>query len=181
MHRIIDGLLAFARLGQHAIRVERVPMHELAERLVSECKSLEQGRTVLFEVSPLPECSGDPVLIEQVLANLLANAVKFTRPREVAKIQITGHRQDEELVYAVSDNGVGFKMEEADRLFSPLYRLHSQQEFEGFGIGLATVERVVKLHGGRVWAQSEPDKGATFFFAVPSTGAASSAPNPVES
>jgi len=174
MHRIIDGLLAFARLGQHAIQIERVSMSALAERLASECKTLEQERNVLIEVRSLPDCHADPVLIEQVLANLLTNAVKFTRPRDVAEIRISGEKENGELVYAVSDNGIGFKMQEADRLFNPLYRLHSQHEFEGSGIGLAAVERIVKLHGGRVWAQSEPELGATFFFSMPAAVVTSS-------
>jgi signal transduction histidine kinase len=166
MHRLIDGLLAFARLGQHALRIEKVAMQALGERLAAEFKDQEKSRCIEIAISNLPDCEADPFLMEQILANLIGNAVKFTRTRENAKIQIEGSRLNEELIYSVRDNGVGFALDSAPRLFSPMQRFHAQSEFEGTGIGLAIVDRMVRLLGGRVWAESEPDRGATFYFAL---------------
>jgi light-regulated signal transduction histidine kinase (bacteriophytochrome) len=142
-------------------------MNALARRTADELREQENGRAVQIDIENLPDCYGDALLIEQVLVNLLANANKFTRRRSNPMIAIRGWREDGEVIYSVKDNGVGFSMDQVDRLFNTLQRLHAYEEFEGTGIGLATVQRIMQRHGGRVWAKGEPDVGAEFFFALP--------------
>jgi signal transduction histidine kinase len=167
MNRLIEGLLTFARLGHHAVRTEQIDMQDLARRIVAELSEAEHGRSLQIQVSELPPCTADSVLIEQVFVNLLSNAIKFTRPRATARIDIRGEIVASEVIYSIRDNGVGFAMEQGGRLFNTLQRLHSQDEFEGSGIGLAMVKRIVQRHGGRVWAESRVNGGAEFSFAIP--------------
>jgi signal transduction histidine kinase len=167
MSRLIEGLLTFARLGDHALDKQAVDMTLLARRCADELGEQEGARILQVEIADLPASCADTVLIEQVMINLLANAIKFTRPRSVARIDITGWQQDSEIVYCVKDNGVGFSMEHVGQLFITLQRLHPYEEFEGTGIGLASVQRILQRHGGRVWARGEPGVGAEFFFALP--------------
>ena len=124
------------------------------------------GRQVTFDIAPLPSMECDRGLVRQVFWNLLSNAVKFTATREHAVISVGYQCQDEEDIFFVRDNGVGFDMKYADKLFGVFQRLHRQEEFEGTGVGLATVQRIVLKHKGRIWAQAEPDRGATFFFTL---------------
>ena len=167
MSRLIDGLLSFAHLGHHELKRQAVDMTALAQRVVGELRDSEGGRDLQIEVESLPEAIADPVLIEQVLVNLLTNAIKFTRPRERAEIRIFGWIEGGESIYAVRDNGVGFAMRDAARLFNALQRLHPQEQFEGTGIGLTAIQRIISRHGGRVWARGEVEMGAEFFFALP--------------
>jgi signal transduction histidine kinase len=167
MSRLIEGLLSFARLGNHALNKRAVDMTALARRTADELREQESARILQIDIDELPTCCADALLIEQVLVNLLANASKFTRPRTVAQIAIRGRQQNGEVIFSVKDNGVGFPMDQVDRLFNTLQRLHAYEDFEGTGIGLATVQRIVQRHGGRVWAQGEPNVGAEFFFALP--------------
>ena len=124
------------------------------------------GRTIEWQVGKLPFVECDPSLMKQVFANLLSNAVKFTRPRERAVIEVGTVTRDEQTLVFVRDNGVGFSMKYAEKLFGVFQRLHRPEDFEGTGVGLATVQRIVHKHGGRVWAEAELDRGATFYFTL---------------
>jgi PAS domain S-box-containing protein len=166
MALLIEGLLSLSRLTRQPLRVTSIPMAELVAEVAAGIDELRGGREIELVVGELPVCSGDPVLLRQVWTNLIANAVKFTRCRSRARIEIGSMMKDGERVFLVRDNGVGFDMRYADRLFGVFQRLHSSEEYEGSGIGLANVQRIVHRHGGRVWAESAPDQGATFFFTV---------------
>ncbi len=168
MGRLIDDLLAFSRLGRQTIESARIDMHALVQEVCDELLALEPERQVRFELHPLPSALGTQSMIRQVWINLIGNALKFTKEREVAEIEI-GVTEDESggRVYYVKDNGVGFDMRYAEKLFGVFQRLHSQQEFPGTGVGLALVQRIVQRHGGRVWAEAEVNRGATFYFMLP--------------
>jgi light-regulated signal transduction histidine kinase (bacteriophytochrome) len=142
-------------------------MSALAREVYSELAQGSDGREITCTVSSLAPAAGDPAMIRQVLVNLIANAIKFTATRATAVIEVGSQTGDGETVYFVRDNGVGFDMQYAGQLFGVFSRLHGSHEFEGTGIGLAIVKRVVEKHGGRVWAESAPDQGATFFFSLP--------------
>ncbi|MFH0964479.1 MAG: PAS domain S-box protein [Planctomycetota bacterium] len=170
MTRLIDDLLRFSRAGRVDLRLSSVDMDSLAKAALSELAALEPARRVEVSLSSLPPAVADPSLVGQVLANLLSNAFKFTRARPSARIEVGAQvpqAPDDEVVYYVSDNGIGFDMQYKDKLFSVFSRLHSDAEFEGTGVGLAIVERIIRRHGGRVWADSRPGEGATFFFTLP--------------
>ncbi|MFN8376945.1 MAG: PAS domain S-box protein [Anaerolineae bacterium] len=164
MNRLIKDLLELTRLGRQPLQKQHVDMISLALQTYA---SLDLGgRMIDFTVDDLPPARGDLGLLRVVFDNLLRNAVKFTSNREKAIIEIGYYKQQEEVVYWIKDNGVGFNMQYADKLFGVFQRLHDASEYEGNGIGLATVQRIIQRHGGRVWAQSEPDKGATFCFTL---------------
>ncbi len=165
MGHLIDDLLAFARLGRHPVGKQRVDMRELALRTMDEFAPERDGRDVDIKIADLPTCEGDPSLLHQVWVNLISNSLKFTRNCEHAQIEI-GFQADDEVVYFIKDNGTGFDMKYADRLFGVFQRLHRPDEYEGTGVGLAIVERIVRRHGGRVWAKSALGEGATFFFTI---------------
>ena len=166
MGMLIDDLLAFSRLGRKPVDLVRVDMIQLARRAMREAGT-EAGDSSIV-VGELPEVHGDPVLLKQVWVNLLSNAVKYSAPRgAAARIEVTGERDGGVIRYRVRDNGVGFDMRYADKLFGVFQRLHSQDEFEGTGVGLAIVQRIVARHGGRVWAESQPGHGATFTIELP--------------
>jgi PAS domain S-box-containing protein len=167
--QLVDDLLAFSRMGRAALRRTRVQLRELVDEVVRELAPDARGRQVEWRVGALPEVQADPAMLRQVLRNLLANALKYTRPREHALIEVDAERQGAELHVQVRDNGVGFEMQYVDKLFGVFQRLHTAEQFEGTGIGLANVKRVVTRHGGRVWAESAPGAGATFHFTLPAT------------
>jgi light-regulated signal transduction histidine kinase (bacteriophytochrome) len=167
MGQLIDDLLAFSRLGRQEITAVQVDMAAMAREVFNEIAAQEPGRDIEFSVGRTPAAYADHTLIRQVLLNLLANAVKFTRPRKKARIEFGYLPNVNGGVYYVQDNGVGFDMKYAGKLFGVFQRLHSDTEFEGTGVGLATVNRVVARHGGRVWAEAQPEKGATFYFTLP--------------
>jgi light-regulated signal transduction histidine kinase (bacteriophytochrome) len=145
----------------------QVDMAQLVAEVVAELQPEAAGRQVVWQIQPLPLVSGDQTLLKLVYTNLISNALKFTQPRSPGVIEIGYTNNREEVAYFVRDNGVGFDMQYADKLFGVFQRLHSDQEFPGTGIGLANVRRIVQRHGGRVWAESAPAQGATFYFTLP--------------
>lgn len=167
MGRLIDDLLAFSRLGRQQMQRTRVDMTEMARAVFENVTSDLPGTTPLFELQPLPPALGDPAMLRQVFANLLGNAVKFSRQQAAPVIEVGGSSRDGENSYYVRDNGAGFDEQYRDKLFGVFQRLHSESEFEGTGVGLALVQRVVHRHGGTVWAESKPGRGATFYFTLP--------------
>ncbi len=171
MGRLIDDLLVFSRMGRTELRRGAVDLHRLVLDVIRELEPELKGRNVLWSTGPLPVVQADPPMLRQVMLNLLSNAIKYTRPRDPARIQV-GSRPGSpgETVIFVCDNGVGFDMTYLDKLFGVFQRLHTDQEFEGTGIGLASVRRVIARHGGRTWAEGKPGQGATFYFSLPQPG-----------
>ncbi len=167
MGKLIDDLLSFSRLSRKEMQTTRVDMKALAFSVYGELTREEQRTQIDFSVGKLPPAFGDPALLHQVWVNLISNAIKFTAKKERAVIEISTKRSDKELVYCIRDNGAGFDIQYVDKLFGVFQRLHSEDEFEGTGVGLAIVQRIVQRHGGRVWAEGEAGKGATFYFALP--------------
>jgi signal transduction histidine kinase len=167
MGSLIDDLLSLSRLGRATMIEQQVSLKRLVEEARQELAPATAGRAIEWVISPLPEVHGDPNLLRNVLVNLLSNAVKYTRPRNPARIEIGSQRRGNELVCFVRDNGVGFEMEFVDKLFGVFQRLHAAEDFEGTGIGLASVRRIIQRHGGRTWAEGQVDHGATFYFSLP--------------
>jgi signal transduction histidine kinase len=172
MSDLVEDLLQLARVGRQAMRRESQPLRALVDEARKEVEPECEGRDIRWEIGSLPELEIDPGLFRLVFTNLFANAVKFTRDRQVATIEVGSFEENGMIVIFVRDNGAGFDPRHADKLFGVFQRLHRQDEFEGTGIGLATVHRIVQKHGGRVWAESELNKGACFYFSVPTTAAA---------
>jgi signal transduction histidine kinase len=166
MGRLVDDLLNLSRVGRAAIKHETVNLDQIIEEVLTELRPEILGRKIEWHVAPLPAAYGDAGLVKQVFANLISNAVKYTRPRPVAVIEIGPEEVEGGKAIFIRDNGVGFNMQYAGKLFGVFQRLHREEEFEGTGVGLATVKRIVQLEGGRIWAQAELDKGATFHFTL---------------
>ncbi len=166
MGLLVDELLGLARVGRHALVLQATKLNGLIAEVVAMLQPESEGRQVEWAISDLPEVECDPVLVRQVLQNLLSNALKFTRPRAHAIIEISRQEFNGQPVFMVRDNGIGFNMKYVDKLFGVFQRLPRTEDFEGTGIGLATVQRIVHKHGGRVWAEAELDKGATFYFTL---------------
>ena len=173
MGHLIDDLLAFSRLGRQALRVQAVHTRGIVDRAIDQLAPAIEGRQVDLVIGDLPDCDSDPALLEQVFINLIGNAVKYSRKRERARIEVGATARDAggTPVYFVKDNGAGFDMQYADKLFGVFQRLHRNQDFEGTGVGLAIVQRIVNRHGGRVWAEGKVNEGATFYFTLNSGGA----------
>ena len=167
MNQLINDLLHFSRFGREPLSCLRVPLREMILAIVAGLQERAGPRQVNVHVEDLPDCYGDRALLEQVLVNLLSNSFKFTAGRAVARIEVGCLRQGERIVYYVRDNGVGFDMKYADKLFGVFQRLHSKDAFEGTGIGLSIVHRIIQRHGGSVWADSRPDEGTTLYFSLP--------------
>ena len=166
MGLLIDDLLHLSRVTRAEMNFAPVDLGLLAERITVKLKEAEPVRQIEFVITPNLNAVGDERLLEVALTNLLANSVKFTTPCPQARIEIGQAEQNGDCVFYVRDNGVGFDMAHVGTLFSPFHRLHGADEFPGTGIGLATVDRVIKRHGGRVWAESQVNQGATFYFTV---------------
>jgi PAS domain S-box-containing protein len=171
MSRLIDDLLAFSRLGRAEMSLASIDMGAMASAVFHELTTPEGRARIDFQVDHLPSAIADPALMRQVWMNLLSNAIKFSSKQERAVIKVSAQQGQGETVYTVEDDGAGFEMQYVDKLFGVFQRLHSAKDFEGTGVGLALVQRVIRRHGGRVWATGEPDKGATFCFALQQTGA----------
>jgi len=165
MGQLIDDLLTFSRLGRQQMTKQKIDIEALAKSVFEELCAQELGRKIKFTVYPSPQVYGDNSMIRQVLMNLLSNAIKFTSPKEEAFIEF-GYLPKLEAYY-IKDNGVGFDMQYVSKLFGVFQRLHSASEFEGTGVGLALVYRIITRHGGRVWADGAIDHGATFYFTLP--------------
>ncbi|HTA82986.1 MAG TPA: ATP-binding protein, partial [Bacteroidia bacterium] len=164
MGQLIDDLLSFSRMGKKEMVITKVNMTDLARSSWNEINSTPQAAKVNLTVNNLPPAMADRALMSQVLSNLISNAVKYSGKKDTPVIEVSSTEKDGELIYCVKDNGVGFDMKYYDKLFGVFQRLHSNAEFEGTGIGLALVKRIITRHGGRIWAEGEPDKGAAFYF-----------------
>ena len=166
MGRLIDALLTFSRYSRQVIDATPIDMEALTKEVFEHLRSEASGRNIQFKVGALPKASGDRTLIREVMGNLLSNAIKFSSTMMVSKIEVKAESAEGEVIYSVHDNGVGFDMKYVDKLFQVFQRLHSVEEFEGSGIGLANVKRIVVRHGGRVWAEGKPGKGTTVYFTL---------------
>jgi signal transduction histidine kinase len=175
MGRLMDDLLKLSRLGRVELKSGTVRLNTLVEEVLAELKPAVANRDIEWRIAELPSAAVDPGLIKLVFANLISNAIKFTRPRARAVIEIGAEPLDGATAIFVRDNGVGFNMKDAHKLFGVFQRLHPVEEFEGSGVGLATVQRIVRLHGGTIRVQAELDKGATFHFTLKGIEAARSA------
>lgn len=167
MGQLVDDLLAFSRMGRKQVENATVDMARLCRSVIDQVTNQYVGRSVRVTLHPIPNASGDSAMLRQVLVNLVANAFKFTTPVPDASVEIGGQRELHESVYYVRDNGVGFDMQFAGKLFGVFQRLHSHDEFEGTGVGLALVHRIIQRHGGRIWADARRGAGATFYFTIP--------------
>jgi light-regulated signal transduction histidine kinase (bacteriophytochrome) len=170
MGQLIDDLLKFSRMGRHEMISVRINMEELAREVYEEFKAYVPERTIQVKFDEFPPSRGDRSMLREVYVNLLSNAIKFTRPREEAVIEIGGAPGENEHTYYVRDNGVGFDMRYVDKLFGVFQRLHGMEEFEGTGVGLAIVQRIIHRHGGRVWAEGAVGQGAALYFTLPAKG-----------
>lgn len=168
MGNLIDDLLAFSRIGRAEARTTALDLQQIVREAVAEIEQETQGRSIEWTIATLPVCYGDRAMLRLVIVNLLSNAVKFTRQRSPAKIEIGwARRSDNEIEVFVKDNGAGFDMRYVDKLFGIFQRLHIPEEFEGTGIGLASVQRIIHRHGGTVRAEGAVEQGATFYFSLP--------------
>jgi len=168
MGELIDDLLAFSRIGRAETRKTMVSLEQLVKEALSEVQQETDGRNMGWTIGALPNLYGDRSMLRLALVNLISNAVKFTRKRPQPEIEIgCADGKENEIVVFIRDNGVGFEMKYVNKLFGVFQRLHRAEEFEGTGIGLATVQRIIHRHGGRVWAEGLVDRGATFYFSVP--------------
>ena len=166
MGELIDDLLAFSRLSRQPLNKRPINAGRLAREVWDSLADDRRDREVEISFGDLPACAGDPALLRQVWFNLLANALKYSRRRSVTRIEVGASAGDRGIAYYVRDNGAGFDMRYADKLFGVFQRLHRAEEYEGTGVGLAIVRRIIDRHGGQVWAEAAPDRGATFYFTL---------------
>ena len=167
MGKLIDELLAFSRLGRAALQFSSIDMKNMAIAIFHEATGSSERKRINFSIADLPDVDGDSNMFRQVWMNLISNAIKFSSKREKAVISITGIQDDEKITYRISDNGAGFDMQYKNKIFDVFQRLHNERDFAGTGVGLALVRRIINRHNGKIWAESEVDKGATFYFSLP--------------
>jgi signal transduction histidine kinase len=196
MGNLIDDLLAFSRLGRQDLNKKLVQLDEIVKTAIEDLRADREGRQVEFILGDLPACETDPALLRQVFVNLLSNSLKFTRTRDKARIEVGTLTAEERKqvasrlpssisgdtlnsdtpIFYVRDNGVGFDMRYADKLFGVFQRLHKKSDFEGTGVGLATIQRIIRRHGGQIWADAEVNRGASFYFTLEAQAARESEP-----
>lgn len=167
MGRLIDDLLDFSRLGRKEITKAMYGMETLVKSVLEEQVDAEKGRVIEYHIHDIENALSDPQLIKQVWTNLISNALKYSRKKEKSIVEITSQMAEKEVVYTIRDNGTGFDMQYIHKLFNVFQRLHKAQDFEGTGVGLAIVHRIINRHGGRVWAEAKEGQGASFFFSLP--------------
>jgi len=166
MGELIDGLLQFSRSGRIEMNQKLLNMNEIVAAIIQPIKEQAIERRIEFNIEPMPLVFGDPDMIKSVWSNLIENAVKFSEKKDLTKISIGAEENENDIVYYVKDNGAGFDMNYAAKLFTVFQRLHSREDYEGTGIGLATVQRIITRHGGKIWAESKAGEGATFYFSL---------------
>ncbi len=167
MDQLIKHILDFSRLGRQKLTIKETDMEKLATEAWKELQESYPERNIAMNISHLPFCHVDEPMLRQVFSNLFTNAIKFTKVREAAMIEVGGKEKEDHCVYYVKDNGAGFDMRFAHKLFKLFHRLHSDEEFEGTGVGLSFIKRIIERHGGRIWAEGKVNEGATFYFALP--------------
>jgi light-regulated signal transduction histidine kinase (bacteriophytochrome) len=164
MGRLIDAILTLSRTARQPLNKISVNMERLARETFTQLKELYEEKDIELSISDYPECQADPILIRQVLENLIGNAMKYSSKAEAPRIELGSSRNNGGTIYYVRDNGVGFDMKYSEKLFAVFQRLHDPKEFEGTGVGLAIAQNIIQRHGGKIWAEAEPGKGATFYF-----------------
>jgi light-regulated signal transduction histidine kinase (bacteriophytochrome) len=167
MTRLLDDLLQLSRLGRQEMKPSQIDMRELVLSVWQELHPKGAARPIDFKMDPLPEAWGDATLLRQIWTNLIGNAIKFTARQDRPRIEISGQDEPDRIVYCIKDNGVGFNLKAAGKLFGVFQRLHTEEEFKGSGIGLAITQRLVRRHSGQIWADAKKDEGATFCFSLP--------------
>ncbi|NQV17283.1 MAG: PAS domain S-box protein, partial [Armatimonadetes bacterium] len=167
MGKLIDDLLAFSRLGRASMNFSRIDMKNMAKAIYHEATNPDERKRINFSTADLPDANGDPNMFRQVWLNLISNAIKFSSNRPQTVISVTCREEEDKLNYCISDNGAGFDMKYKDKLFGVFQRLHNERDFPGTGVGLALVQRIIHRHNGKVWAEGEVDKGASFYFSLP--------------
>jgi light-regulated signal transduction histidine kinase (bacteriophytochrome) len=168
LSRLIEDLLIYYRLGQHPMQRGKVDMADLFRSITTEFRAIDPSRTVAIQIADLPFAEGDPALLRQAVTQLVSNAFKFSRRRPDARVEVGYQKSGEQTVYWIRDNGIGFEMQYAPKLFQVFQKLHTGDEFEGNGIGLAMTHRIIMRHGGKIWAESKPGEGTTLFFTLAS-------------
>lgn len=169
MNQLIDALLRLSRVGRAEMHCTAVPLKDVVRQAQNDLAHEASGRKVQWRIEALPTVHGDPTLLRHAFVNLLDNALKFTRPRERVEIDVSAREEPDRWIIYVRDNGVGFDSKSVGRLFGVFQRLHTEREFEGTGVGLAIVRKIVARHGGETWAEGRLNDGATFFFSLPRT------------
>ena len=167
MSILIDDLLSFSRMGRTSLNLSKINLNKLIDEIIKLLENDTKNRKIKWKIKKLPRINGDPSLLRQVFINLLSNALKYTRNKKITIIEIDFTEEHDNYIIFIKDNGIGFNSKYKDKLFGVFQRLHSDKEFEGTGIGLAIVKRIINRHNGKVWAEGKINKGATFYLSLP--------------